>query len=338
MRALPPGHASRDLLSRDALSRLGGLCSFAVGVAGAFAIMQGFSLGRRPGTALARFREGLVRCDVAPSETVAGLRTYAAEASWIGVGVLEAVVAVVALGCALGAIVANGRKVRHRWEWWLLLVLGAAAVAFDIHEVNKIAAAGNAPEGILSDLLSTLPDGCAAVVRGSVRWARLIGESTGVCMGVAMCTVVVLPNRPDAFELAQRTTRIQRLLYASSLLFVVGILMSRANFTWVLAHWDASDEKISKALDEVVHVGVLQAGVGYSALLVAFFLPARAFLGSLVAPLIPLELRVDAEARQKWLAAHGLTASWQDDARQLFALLAPVLSAPVVDAIAKSSG
>jgi hypothetical protein len=338
MSAPPPAPESRDVPWREGLLRFGGLFSLAVGVAGATAIMRAFSLGGRSNTAIARFKEGLVRCDVPSSEKVAGLRSYVAESNWVGVSVLEAVVAAIALGCAMGAIAANGGKVRRRWEWWLVLALGAAAVAFNIHEVNKIAAIGSAPEGFLSDLLSTLPDGCAAVVRGSIRRARLIGESTGICVGVAMCTVLVFPNRPDAFELARRTTWIQRLLYVSSLLFVVGIMMSRANFTWVLAHWDSSDEKLSKALDDVVHVGVVQCGVGYSALLVAFFLPARAILGSLVGPLIPLEVRVDAEARQKWLVTHGLHGSWQDEARQILALLAPVLSAPVFDAIAKIGG
>jgi zinc transporter ZupT len=144
----------------------------------------------------------------------------------------------------------------------------------------------------------------------------------------------------DASELAWRMRWVQRLLYASSLLFVAGIMMSRANFTWILAHWDTSDEKVSKALGEVIRAGVMQSGVGYSALLVAFFVPTRTFLALLVDPLTPPEACADAEARKRWLAAQNLAGSWQADARQILALLAPVLSAPVFDAIAKvgSSG
>jgi hypothetical protein len=71
----------------------------------------------------------------------------------------------------------------------------------------------------------------------------------------------------------------------------------------------------------------LQSGVAYSALLVVFFLPARCFLDWLLVPLVPVETRTDAEARKKWLVTHDLAGSWQDDARQLLALLAPVISA-----------
>jgi len=169
-----------------------------------------------------------------------------------------------------------------------------------------------------------------------IRWARLVGETTGICVGVAMSSLLVFPSRPEPAELAERLRWVERLLYVASLLFVVGIMMSRANFTWILAHWDIKDEKATKALDEVIRAGVVQSGVGYSALLVAFFLPARSFLGWLVVPLIPIEARSDAKARKDWLVAHDLSGSWRDDAQQILAMLAPVLSAPVFDAIAKA--
>ena len=130
---------------------------------------------------------------------------------------------------------------------------------------------------------------------------------------------------------------LERLLYVSSLLLVAGIMMARANFTWILVHW-TEDTTISKALGEVIRSGVLECGVFYSTVLASVFLPARAFLRSAVDPLARFEVKGDLDAAKKWLAANDLDRTWQDDARQILALLAPLLSAPVFDAIAKSGG
>jgi hypothetical protein len=111
--------------------------------------------------------------------------------------------------------------------------------------------------------------------------------------------------------------------------------MSRANFSWVLAQWGSSDESLAKAVDAVIDAGVVQSGVGYSALLVAFYAPARALLGFYSKRAVPvLELSSRAQ-RDQWLKEHGLDATWQDDARQILAIVAPIISAPLFDAITK---
>lgn len=169
----------------------------------------------------------------------------------------------------------------------------------------------------------------------------MAGEPAGICMGVAMCSLLLFRRQPTLEEIALRMRWVNRLLYAASLLFVVGIMMSRANFTWVLAHWQTDDDGTIKLLGDVVRAGVIQSGVGYSTLLAIFFLPVRAVLGALVVavdPPLPDGREQDINARKARLAARDLGSSWQHDARQLLALLAPVLSAPVFDAIAKGGG
>jgi len=138
---------------------------------------------------------------------------------------------------------------------------------------------------------------------------------------------------PSPSEVAKRLELLQRLLYLASLLFVAGILMSRANFSWVLAHWKIEHAPTSKALAEVIKGGVLQSGVGYSALLAIFFLPVRMLLASYADALVPADL--SRRAKRKWSVEQGLAGSWQKDARQVIALLAPIVSAPIFDAIAK---
>jgi hypothetical protein len=261
---------------------------------------------------------------------------FAAESNWVATLVLESVVAVMATGLALAAIVATANQQRQSLAWWLVLTVGGGAVAYDAIEINRMADPANChqPRAFLSYLLAALCD-CTSL-GGSVRWARLVGESTGILAGVAMCAMIVLPRRATPLEVAERMKWIQRLLYGASLLFVAGIMMAYANFTWLLAHWDTTDEKIATIFGEVVRAGVVQSGVAYSALLAIFFLPARAFLGWIASRLVPMDLRDDADARKKWLVARDMGGAWQDDVRQILALLAPVLSAPVFDAIAKA--
>jgi len=71
--------------------------------------------------------------------TADAMRSFVAQANWVGAIVLEAVVAAIALSFALAAIIAGGRKVGRSWEWWLVLAVGAVAVAFDVHVINAIA-------------------------------------------------------------------------------------------------------------------------------------------------------------------------------------------------------
>src|SRR5262249_1729898 len=159
-----------------------------------------------------------------------------------------------------------------------------------------------------------------------IRWARMVGEPSGILIGVSMCGLAGFAERPTAGELTRRLMWLHRMLYVSSLLFVVGIMMSRANFPFVPAHWSAAGPEAHKARAEMIRVGVLESGVGYSALLAIFFLPARALLGVLVDNVIPASVKDDSAARKKWLDDHELSRSWLDDARQILALLAPVLS------------
>src|SRR5262249_22508841 len=108
--------------------------------------------------------------------------------------------------------------------------------------------------------------------------ARRVGEGAAILVGAAMGATAAPVSDPG--EVANRIQRLQLLLYCGSLLFVAGILMSESNFSLIIAQLvgDAGDDKMSKGLADVIKSGTVQAGVGYSAVLAAFFLPPRAYL------------------------------------------------------------
>jgi hypothetical protein len=285
---------------------------------------------------LSSLKHGTV-CASGAVAAIDGLRLYSADANWAAAFALELVVDAIALALAISTAVAVGKATNFRWQWWAVLVLGLGIVALDVREVNKLLRPSNVGANMpfLSMLLSTVE--CPGI-RQAVRNARLVGESTGFCVGAVMCSVLAFAEAPTADGLRQRLEHLRRLLYVASLLFVMGIIVSRANFTLVLAHWDQGKSEVAKALGEVVRVGTVQAGAGYSALLMIFFVPVRAVLGRRIAELARSKNKIGPAEKEGWLAEHGLEGSWQEDARQILALLAPVLAAPVFDVIAKAKG
>jgi hypothetical protein len=273
-------------------------------------------------------------CNFQSAPALNQITLFATHANWVGVLVLEITVAGIALACSLWTLWVVGRSesLWKRVEFWSLVGIGAAAIFVDAREVIEMRAA-TTERAFLTQLLASLPGECESV-RTSVTWARFFGEPTGISIGVAMAATATFALRPSPSEVSKRLELLQRLLYLASLLFVAGILMSRANFSWVLAHWKVEHAPTTKALTEVVKGGVLQSGVGYSALLAIFFLPVRMLLASYVDALVPTDID-SPRAKRKWLAEMGLAGSWQKDARQVVALLAPIVSAPIFDAIAK---
>jgi len=313
--------------------RFGGLACLVVSALSSVAIGLAFTPGWAPDVRVAGVWSKFL-CDFSKAPPLDALRLYAAHSNWVGVLVLEAVIAAIALVCTVATLVAVGQShaLWRRWEFWLLLVFGVGAVAFDGFGVAGMRTSAT-PRAFLTQLLASVPFDCPSV-RSTVFWARFIGEPVGIALGVAICATATFAEKPEPREVAKRIERVQRLLYVASLLFVAGILVSRANFTWVLAHWQiGDDDKMSKALGEVIKAGVVQSGVGYSALLTVFYLPVRVLLAQHVDALIPKD--TTRRAKRNWLADQGLSASWQREARQALALLAPILSAPIFDALAK---
>jgi len=329
------GTADRE---RKILPIDGGLVCLAIGLACAALLQWGLAAATLPGAVL----EGLwpeFLCRVASDQPAVRLTLFAVQSEWAAIVVLEAAVAVPALACAVWSLAVAGQECdsRRRAVFLVLVACGVGVVATDIALIWRMRDESFV-QGFLSRLLSSLPSEECGHVRRAVVWARMVGEPAAFALGVAMAGTAIRARTWDTETLARRARHLRRLLYVASAALVVGIMMSRSNFTWVLAHWKGPDDATATALAEVVKSGVLQSGVGYSALLAGFFLPARGLLHrhihAAIHAAIPPEQNTEA-AREEWLKANRLSSSWHEEGRQILAVLAPVLAAPVFDALTK---
>lgn len=338
---------------RFTLLEFSGLALFLLGVTLSLAV--GKAMERPPSMALARIWmpdggaaprpicASFARAPPASArafETLDQLHLYSTEAAQLGTSLLLFVTAGIGLAAAVivfGSVVrdwhTNERKESRGVGIWLLAVTGVGlTLGYVVH-------AARAPSmGFLSQLLTTLDRfPTCGQFRRDVETARLVGEGTAFLMATAM-TASAIVITPTADRIAVRVQLLQRLLYAASLLFVAGILMSHANFSLVLANWvgQSTDDKLAKALQDVVSSGGVQSGVAYSALVAIFYLPTRFYLAVLTDRLISAPSAGRSAARAQLLKDNGVPVSWWEDAKQILALLAPVLASPIFDAIAKT--
>lgn len=190
--------------------------------------------------------------------------------------------------------------------------------------------------GYLEKLFDALP-GMGDSIRREAVWGRMLGEPFGLIIGVALYAVVTLPESAKLDELAKRNRQLSHLLYGASVLFVIGLLMARANFCLILAQWDWVGSSIGPdALKDLVEKGVKLAGVSYSCILAVFYLPARWILQRHIDGELPAGKRIrGTKEREEWLKGNGFTAGWREDLKQIFAVMAPVLAAPVFETLAK---
>lgn len=285
-----------------------------------------------------------------PATAKASVDAFLGEVEWRSKFLLEAVIAAFAFLLALQVVwasLASGWETR-RTALSILLAMGGLLLLGDIATILSMKGVGAiaeltaasrerfpglpAHEGFLSRLLATLPPGCLDI-RLSAVWGRLAGEPVGFCIGIAMYAAAIVPERAGTGVLAGRSRTLNHLLYAASLLFVAGLLMSSANFSWILDQWDWKDSGLGKEdRERIVAQGVELAGVAYSAILAVFFLPTRALLEARVRAAMGGQ-SADLESREKWRKENGFNGGWKEDVRQIMAILAPVITAPLFKAL-----
>jgi hypothetical protein len=264
------------------------------------------------------------------------LALFSTKLTWLAMVTLEAVTAFFC--CVLSAFVfwsiAKNNKPGLDKVLAATLILGLLIVAKDVSLVWSMRAYSEG-SGFLSRLLATLPAACQDV-RNSVVWARMFGEPPGFFIGIAMSATLIFSKIPTPLELLRRSRQLNYLLYAASLLFVVGLLVTRANISWILAQWDPKMVKeLAEPLADVVASGVLISGVAYSAILLVFFVPVRCLLGHQIEKTMMESELPTLALRDKWLKNHGFSRGWKEDAQQILAIFAPVVSVPIFDALTK---
>ncbi len=208
------------------------------------------------------------------------LTLYAAQSHWVAMVALVAVCAAIALVAAFLAIIAVERDTiapappALRVGFWTLMGLGAVAIA--LYQWILAARGGGLPAA----LLATLPYDACDRIRGGAVVVRRLWESVAIVGGLAMTALVILPVEPTAAAIDRRLRALSRLLVSGAMLFVAGVLVSRASLAWVAATWDYAEqtEGFRAVVQGLVDSGTVQAGVAGSALLAIFFLPTRAIL------------------------------------------------------------
>jgi hypothetical protein len=313
------------------LRRFGGLISLIVSCVAVYLI--GLAVDKVPeiGVQPAQFN-----CPSPIGLPEVNLALFSTKLSWLAMVTLEAVTAF--FSCLLSAFVfssvAKNNKAGFDKVLAATLILGLFVVAKDVSLVWSMRAYSEG-SGFLSRLLATLPAACQDV-RNSIVWARMLGEPPGFFIGIAMSATMIFSEIPTPLELLRRSRQLNYLLYAASLLFVVGLLVTRANISWILAQWDPKmAEKLTEPLAKVVASGVLISGAAYSAILLVFFVPVRCLLGyQIERAMMESELPTLA-SRDKWLKNHGFSRGWKEDAQQILAIIAPVVSVPIFDALTK---
>ncbi len=125
--------------------------------------------------------------------------------------------------------------------------------------------------------------------------------------------------------ISQAMKRLQRILYASTVLLVVGVLTERSIFQWGLAF--ISQDKAIQTAAQNLSASILAIDGGFFTLALAVvYLPAAIVLKHkaehLVTPLEPAE-------KEKVLQGYGLNFSFTESLPKLVAILAPLLAGPV---------
>ena len=283
---------------------------------------------------------------------LSSIHLYAAQMRWSALFLLMVLVSGAALAIAVATVVSIWRENRQgRYSATrkdIVVLTAAVAVAIVVQTVMTrpptLDAGGvtlSARPAFLSYLMTTFTatfgggTGACQELLKLIWLTKRVGETIGIVVGAAMTATAAAVS--DRARLADRILAARQLLYAGSLLFVVGLLMTQANFAWIAATWSfiGDNDRTTKEIADLISAGVLQVGVAYTAILATFFIPARWYLSWQVAQSLPHGAH-DREARKGALEDLGITASWADEAKQILALLAPVVSAPILDALTKS--
>ena len=282
-----------------------------------------------------------VTCGSAGRPQLEVLSLFAMQARWMAFALLLTTIAAIAVVVAVVTVVglarAAARSASSEGALPATVVVGVLGLAAALIHIYRLEYGDGAGTGFLTSLLGTVAgsQGPCEKIRAMVWPMRIIGEGSAFLLAAAMAATAA-PSA-DAATVARRIGTLQLLLYCASLLFVAGILMSQSNFAWVTAQWAGypREESVEKSIEAIVQAGTLQAGVGYSSLLVAFFLPARSYLAWQARLIAPKQELHDRATEKKNMEEAGLVGSWREDLKQILALLAPILAAPLFDALVR---
>lgn len=166
-------------------------------------------------------------------------------------------------------------------------------------------------------------------VKNTINATNSFGFAAAFLLSLATVTVLweieKKDQRPSLAELELAMRRLRLMLYAGTVMLVVGMLFERALFQWSLAFL-SRDEQAQKIAQGFFATIVAVDGGFYTILLAAVFIPAALIVkGRVEDKLLP----AGAEDRQKILKEHGLDFSFSEALPKLLAIMAPLLAGPI---------
>lgn len=298
------------------VDRFGWLFSLLVVVGAVGALRGGQTLIDAPMFDLASYPKSALTDDVEST-----LNLFAVRCRWLGSVILfaGAVVAAFAFSCVN---IVRTFTLRELWRTGVIVCTVVAVSCFVANAAIEMRCIQGEPsvQGFVSRLLSSLdglkePNRCG--VHHEVMMTRFFGEGAGLVLSFSLMSLAAFGRTITSRELAARFQALRTGLYVGSFLFVAGVIMSQANFTWIFALWGSQSEEIAAAQSSVVTAGLVQAGAAYSALLLATVAPTRWLLDW------KLARATTSDERAAWRESHGVAVTWRDELRQNSALFLP---------------
>jgi hypothetical protein len=147
------------------------------------------------------------------------------------------------------------------------------------------------------------------------------GYVAGLLLSLTVCAVLFeLRKTRDLKELGKGMMSLNSILYASTLILIVGILFEKALLQWVFTV-TSRDEHTIKAAESFSAALLAYDGGFYTLLLAALYLPAAFVLRRRGAELVAHD--------PKALEKYGLNFSFTESLPRMLAILGPLLAGPV---------
>ena len=218
----------------------------------------------------------------------------------------------------------------------VLSVIIPSTLDTDVHGIQPIIQAVNAFGFAAAALVS--------IAISIIIWDVLQNvDSTGATKAEAEGKVVATAGSADAKKTAdepaipestakvlntirQGMRRLQSLLYASTIMLVVGVLLERSLFQWAMA-FVVHEEHTLKAAQNFFATLLTVDGAFYTLALGAVYLPSAFILKRRGEQ--SEDLPADQAAKEKELQSLGLNFSFTESLPKLLAILAPLLTGPI---------
>lgn len=239
------------------------------------------------------------------------LERTALELTWLGGFGLLSVLSAICVFSGMWGVHAYTRR-----NWTPIALLVVVIVATVLARLQR---------GPFVEMLEAWGKACPTLAEHFLK-PKTIGEAGASALGLVMCATVHFDRcTPRPHEVATRIVQLRWMLYLGAAVFVVALVVIRSVYAYVLDPASCPARWSDARAQEIVDAGTVYAGVTYSFLLAAFFVPPRVLLARWARSLVPPD-KLENE-KSEWLGIHDLAFTPSEGIRELATVLGPLLSA-----------